>query len=191
MVLYQPPLLPSNAELAHEQPGPADPVDATGVSVAAKNTASENSVNSAGDEHNGGPALEHGKQKRAQKAKQPLSSKQQLSSTIKSVRDLLRKDAGLSGDTDRLPQLTWLLFLKNLDDFEQEQELSCEDEYAPVIEKPYRWRDWVIDKDVKSRKKGDELIKFVKDDLFPYLRDLQGSDERDLRAIIATIFQGT
>jgi hypothetical protein len=42
--------------------------------------------------------------------KQALTSKQQLATTIKSVRDLLRKDAGLSGDTDRLPQLTWLLF---------------------------------------------------------------------------------
>jgi hypothetical protein len=57
----------------------------------------------------------------ARRAKEQLTSKQQLNSTIKSVRDLLRKDAGLSGDTDRLPQLTWLLFLKNFDDFEYAQ----------------------------------------------------------------------
>jgi hypothetical protein len=42
----------------------------------------------------------------ARRTKEPLTSKQQLNSTIKSVRDLLRKDSGLSGDTDRLPQLT-------------------------------------------------------------------------------------
>src|SRR5215470_5878629 len=67
------------------------------------------------------------------KEKAPLSSKQQLSATIKSVRDLLRKDAGLSGDTDRLPQLTWLLFLKNLDDFEYARAEEQGDAYAPVI----------------------------------------------------------
>src|SRR5947207_15114673 len=60
--------------------------------------------------------------RRSRREREPLSSKQQLSSTIKSVRDLLRKDAGLSGDTDRLPQLTWLLFLKSFDDFEYARE---------------------------------------------------------------------
>src|SRR5579859_321249 len=85
------------------------------------------------------------KKSKRTKIKTPLSSKQQLSTTIKSVRDLLRKDAGLSGDTDRLQQLTWLLFLKNLDDFERTQEALLGDEYVPIIEEPYRWRDWVID----------------------------------------------
>ena len=63
----------------------------------------------------------------SRRAKAPLTSKEQLNSTIKSVRDLLRKDAGLSGDTDRLPQLTWLLFLKNFDDFEYAQDANCLD----------------------------------------------------------------
>ena len=77
----------------------------------------------------------------ARRAKAPLTSREQLNATIKSVRDLLRKDAGLAGDTDRLPQLTWLLFLKNLDDFEISQEDELGEEYEPVIEPPYRWRD--------------------------------------------------
>src|SRR5712692_219222 len=72
----------------------------------------------------------------SRRAKEPLTSKQQLNSTIKSVRDLLRKDSGLSGDTDRLPQLTWLLFLKNLDDFEYAQEDEMGEAYEPVIEAP-------------------------------------------------------
>jgi hypothetical protein len=58
------------------------------------------------------------------RTKEQLTSKQQLNSTIKSVRDLLRKDAGLSGDTDRLPQLTWLLFLKNFDDLSTRRKKS-------------------------------------------------------------------
>src|SRR5256885_16186547 len=92
--------------------------------------------------------------KRTKKAKLPLSNKQQLSSTIKSVRDLLRKDAGLSGDTDRLPQLVWLLFLKNLDDFEASQEELLGDDYTPIIAEQYRWRDWVVAESLTHRRKG-------------------------------------
>ena len=129
--------------------------------------------------------------KRTKKAKLPLSNKQQLSSTIKSVRDLLRKDAGLSGDTDRLPQLVWLLFLKNLDDFEASQEELLGEEYVPIIAEKYRWRDWVVTESLTGRRKGDELLKFVNDDLIPYLGRLSGTDNRDIRTIIGTIFRGT
>jgi type I restriction enzyme M protein len=125
-----------------------------------------------------------------QKVKAPLSSKQQLSATIKSVRDLLRKDAGLSGDTDRLPQLTWLLFLKNLDDFEHRQEALHRD-YVPLLEEKFRWQSWVEDRCVTARRKGDELLDFVNNELLPYLKELPSSGEDDLRAIISTIFQGT
>ncbi len=127
----------------------------------------------------------------SKKAKLPLSNKQQLSSTIKSVRDLLRKDAGLNGDTDRLPQLVWLLFLKNLDDFEQAQEEVLGDDYIPIIEEQYRWRDWVVTDSLTNRRKGDELLKFVNGDLIPYLSRLGGEDPRDIRSIIGTIFRGT
>src|SRR5438552_6126017 len=96
----------------------------------------------------------------SRRAKEPLTSKQQLSSTIKSVRDLLRKDAGLSGDTDRLPQLTWLLFLKSFDDAEYAREEMLGDIFVPVIEPPYRWRDWAAVKDKTTRMTGDELLEF-------------------------------
>lgn len=125
------------------------------------------------------------------RAKEPLTSKQQLSSTIKSVRDLLRKDAGLSGDTDRLPQLTWLLFLKNLDDFEQAQTLILGNAYEPIIESPYKWSDWAAVEDKTTRMTGDELLEFVNGELIPYLARLSGPSDRDIRTIIGTIFQGT
>ena len=51
--------------------------------------------------------------------KEPLTPKAQLSSTIKSARDIMRKDAGLNGDLDRIPQLAWLLFLKAFDGLER------------------------------------------------------------------------
>jgi type I restriction enzyme M protein len=129
--------------------------------------------------------------KKTKKVKEPLTSKQQLSSIIKSVRDDLRKDAGLSGDTDRLPQLTWLLFLKSFNDSEEAYQEMLGESYVPVIEAPYRWRDWADVEDKAQRQTGDELLDFVNIQLIPYLARLSGPNERDLRTIVGTIFQGT
>ena len=82
---------------------------------------------------------------RAKKAAQPLTTAQQLGSLIKSARDIMRKDKGLSTDIDRLPMLTWIMFLKFLDDIEQIEETNAAmrgKRYRPAIEPPYRWRDW-------------------------------------------------
>ncbi len=144
------------------------------------------------EEQNGGNAARAGRNGRhATNGKEPLTSKQQLSSMIKSVRDLLRKDAGLYGDTDRLPQLTWLLFLKLLDDFEigQEEELGAR--HDPIIEPPFRWRDWAATGSSTSRLTGDELIEWVNGKLLPYLKTRSGAGERDIRTVVGTIFQGT
>ena len=67
--------------------------------------------------------------------------KADLSAAIKRARDIMRKDAGLNGDLDRIPQLSWILFLKCFDDMEQRREVT-EKKYRPAIESPYRWRDW-------------------------------------------------
>ena len=104
------------------------------------------------------------------------------------MRDLLRKDAGLAGDTDRLPQLTWLLFLKNLDDFEYAREEELGEEYEPVIAHPYRWRDWAAVEDKTRRLTGDELLDFVNNDLLPYLARVSGFGKHDIRTITGTIF---
>jgi len=141
------------------------------------------------EQRENGVALNGGRASRRTKA--PLTSREQLNATIKSVRDLLRKDAGLAGDTDRLPQLTWLLFLKNLDDFELSQEDELGEAYEPVIEPPYRWRDWAAVEDKTQRLTGDELLDFVNNDLISYLGRISGSGEQDIRTIIGTIFQGT
>src|SRR5512138_1987089 len=86
---------------------------------------------------------------------------QQLGSIIKSARDIMRKDRGLSGDTDRLPQLTWLLFLKFIDDSErlrEEEALLAGETFQPAIEAPYRWRDWVVEEQSLT---GDDLLQFI------------------------------
>lgn len=83
--------------------------------------------------------------KSASKKETPQSTAQQLGSIIKSCRDIMRKDKGLNGDLDRLPMLTWIMFLKFLDDMEDVREEEAKlagKRFRPVIEPPYRWRDW-------------------------------------------------
>ena len=85
------------------------------------------------------------------KAQPTLTTAQKLSSLIKSARAIMRKDTGLNGDLDRLPQLTWIMFLKFLDDMERVRETEAAFGQAghaahdPVLEAPYRWRDWAAD----------------------------------------------
>ena len=132
-----------------------------------------------------------------------LTTAQQLGSIVKSARDIMRKDKGLNGDLDRLPMLTWIMFLKFLDDIEQirEQEAALAGKkFRPAVEPPYRWRDWAAKEAGIS---GDELIAFVNNDeavrpdgtreagLFAYLRSLQGANGSDRRDVIATVFKGT
>ncbi len=114
--------------------------------------------------------------------------KSELSSAIKTARDIMRKDAGLSTDVDRIPQLSWILFLKCFDDLEQRRML-LQGKYRDVIKPPYRWRDWAADED--RGRTGDELLDFVNNDLFPHLRGLVGSEENDQRDVISAIFRET
>jgi type I restriction enzyme M protein len=122
-------------------------------------------------------------------AVQPATPAARLSSVIKSSRDIMRKDAGLNGDLDRIPEFSWVLFLKCFDDLEQRREIT-ENNYRPAIRRPFRWRDWASDPNKGMT--GEELLKFVNDELFPHLRGLVGTNgERDQRAVIAEVFRET
>jgi type I restriction enzyme M protein len=118
----------------------------------------------------------------------PLTPKTQLTAAIKRARDIMRKDAGLNGDLDRIPQVSWVMFLKCFDDLEQRREMT-ERKYRPAIEPPYRWRDWAADPDRGTT--GEALLKFVNDDLFPYLRGLTGVETGDPRDVLAAVFKET
>ena len=142
--------------------------------------------------------------KAAKKAteKAPKTTAQQMGSLIKSARDIMRKDKGLNGDLDRLPLLTWIMFLKFLDDRERLEEARAEiagKKYKTAIESPYRWRDWASNKQGIT---GDELIAFVNQDeavrpdgkrgpgLLTYLRGLRSTSGDRRRDVIATVFDG-
>jgi len=139
----------------------------------------------------------------SRKAKAPLTTRDNLSALIGSARKILRKDKGLNGDVDRLPLLTWVMFLKFLDDLEavheEESELDGKP-YQPIIEAPYRWRDWAAREDGIS---GDELLAFISQEqtvradgssgqgLFVYLRSLAGESEKgSQREVVANVFKG-
>ena len=135
-------------------------------------------------------------------AELPPTTAQALGSLLKSARDIMRKDKGLNGDLDRLPLLTWIMFLKFLDDLEiqreQESRLSGK-RFRPAIEKLYRWRDWAADPQGMT---GDQLLSFINHEeavrsdakrgpgLFAYLRSLTNANGDDRRDVIATVFRG-
>jgi len=124
----------------------------------------------------------------AAKKKPAATPQARLRSVIDTARKTMRKDAGLNGDLDRIPQLAWLLFLKAFDGLETERKI-VEDNYRPAIEAPYRWRDWASDP-IDGRT-GDDLVTFVNDELFPYLRELVGDTDRDPRDVLSTVFKET
>lgn len=95
-----------------------------------------------------------------------------ISSVIKSIQDIMRKDAGVDGDAQRLSQLSWLLFLKVFDAQEQALEEECfleDKEYKAPIPQKFLWREWAADPEGMT---GDELLNFVNDKIFGELKVL-------------------
>lgn len=107
-----------------------------------------------------------------------------ISTTIKSIQDIMRKDVGVDGDAQRIGQLVWMLFLKIFDDKEQEWELLDEKYRSPLPEQ-YRWRNWAADAEGIT---GEELKDFVDNKLFPALRDLQAKGKDQRAYVIRNVF---
>ncbi len=107
-----------------------------------------------------------------------------LTSTIKSIQDIMRKDADVDGDAQRISQLGWMLFLKIFDERENDWEVTTED-YKSPIPKDLRWRSWAADEEGMT---GDELLGFVNNSLFPRLKELKLQNNRDTAKIVRDIF---
>ncbi len=108
-----------------------------------------------------------------------------ISSTIKSIQDIMRKDVGVDGDAQRIGQLVWMFFLKIYDDKETEYEL-LNDNYRSPIPEELRWRNWAANPEGMT---GEELLSFVDSQLFPTLKNLQpvGRDKRGY--VIRSVFE--
>lgn len=112
-----------------------------------------------------------------------------LNNFVKKIQDIMRNDAGVNGDAQRIEQMTWILFLKIYDSQEDKWEFY-DDNYVSIIPEKLRWRNWAVDnKDGKSLT-GDELLKFVNQELFPILKDLKITpDTPNGKKIVKDVFE--
>lgn len=106
-----------------------------------------------------------------------------IGTTIKVIQDIMRKDAGVDGDAQRISQLGWMIFLKVFDDAESEREL-LDDSYKSPIPSKFRWRNWAKDPEGIT---GDQLLDFANNDLFKTLKNLQATGKN---AAITSVVKG-
>ena len=112
-----------------------------------------------------------------------------LSGFIKRLRDIMRNDAGINGDAQRIEQITWMLFLKVYDAKESDWEMN-EDDYTSIIPNECRWINWAHDDKTGLALTGDDLLNFVNNTLFPTLKNLAVTRETPIKkAIVQTVFQ--
>lgn len=117
-----------------------------------------------------------------------------LSSTIKSIQDIMRKDDGVDGDAQRLGQLTWMLFLKVFDQREEEWEANDATYQSPLPDQ-YRWRRWatrssVLEGNSTSPSRPENIIAFINSELFPALKSLD-SEISPQHKVINGVFKET
>lgn len=109
-----------------------------------------------------------------------------LTPVIKSIQDIMRQDAGINGDAQRIEQMVWLLFLKVFDAQEEELELTS-DGYRSPIPEHLRWRNWAADSEGIT---GDALLDFVDNQLFPKLKNLTADPVRNPRGwVVRGVFE--
>ena len=111
-----------------------------------------------------------------------------LSGFVKRLRDIMRNDAGINGDAQRIEQIAWMLFLKVYDAKEQDWEWDDED-YMSIIPENCRWANWAHDDKSGKAMTGDKLLDFVNNTLFPTLKKLPVDASTPIKkAIVQTTF---
>lgn len=106
-----------------------------------------------------------------------------LGTLVKGLQNIMRNDAGVNGDAQRIEQMTRLFFLKIYDAKEEEWEFH-DDSYESVIPRRLRWRNWAHDNADGKALTGDELLDFVNNDLFKTLSNLELAPDAPLRQSI-------
>lgn len=111
-----------------------------------------------------------------------------LTGFVKRLRDIMRNDAGINGDAQRIEQITWLLFLKVYDAKEQDWEFD-DSNYKSIIPENCRWANWAVDDKSGKAMTGDTLLNFVNNILFPTLKKLPVDKDTPIKkAIVQTTF---
>ncbi len=116
-----------------------------------------------------------------------------ISSVIKNIRNIMRKDRGASGDAARIEQMGWMLFLKILDDKDQELEI-LQDDYESVIPEKFQWRNWASNPEGVT---GNELLEFIDSThqdspgLFLSLKSLKSTSNPKRASMVKEVFDGT
>ena len=108
-----------------------------------------------------------------------------LSGVVTRIRDIMRNDAGINGDAQRIEQMAWMLFLKVYDAKEQDWDMN-EDNYESIIPEECRWCNWAVDDRSGKAMTGDPLLEFVNNVLFPVLKGkdiLDGSGNVRIKGI--------
>ncbi len=123
----------------------------------------------------------------------------ELQQKIDRITDILRRDDGISGAMHYTEQISWILFLKFLDDFEEEKEgeaLLNGTTYQRVLTGQFQWKGWACPKndegeiDLKSALSGDDLTRFVNGTLFPFLKGFKNTaDMKSVKYKIGNIFE--
>ena len=108
-----------------------------------------------------------------------------ITSIIKSIRDIMRKDAGVDGDAQRISQMVWMLFMKIFADKEEEWKQTIKNYTSPIADK-FKWENWASDDEGIT---GDELMEFINSELFPALKEINTQNEQ--AKIIQTVFEDT
>ena len=106
-----------------------------------------------------------------------------LNNFVKSIQDIMRNDAGVNGDAQRIEQMTWILFLK-IYDYQEENWEFDEDDYKSIIPEELRWRNWAVDNKDGKALTGVDLLDFVNNKLFPGLKNLELNENSKRNEII-------
>lgn len=112
-----------------------------------------------------------------------------LNGFVKRIRDIMRQDAGINGDAQRIEQIAWMLFLKVYDAQEYDWEMD-DASYVSIIPQKCRWREWAVDDKKRTALTGDKLLDFVNNTLFPELKSLEVDANTPIKkAIVKTAFE--
>ena len=106
-----------------------------------------------------------------------------LGTLVKTLQNIMRKDAGINGDAQRIEQMTWLFFLKIYDAKEEEWEFH-DDSYESIIPDRLRWHSWAVDHRDGKALTGNELLDFINNDLFKTLPALELAPNAPLRQLV-------